>query len=567
MPSGITLDQAIETHVEPGDTIHIRRGYEFPYASIYALTRGFWDTDAGFTFVATGASEWIGAPILGGLVDRLVTSFGGLSYPSARLNPILRDALQEGRVDIEDWSMYTLNERLRAGALDLPFHPTNSLAGSSMGEESAMANVSVPWADEDSLVLAPLCPDVSFVHGIAADEDGNIICSHPASEATWGAFASETVVATVERIVDSAKIEEYNYVASVPGCIVDEIVEVPYGSHPRPHYNPSNVAGVQGYEHDRAFFKELRTYTDSAETYQDWVDEWVLDVDREEYLEKIGTDRLHELTSRHNLQHSQLDAVNATMDLPSVADEPPTEKERLIVWATEEIEASSEATHFDLLFAGVGVPHLSAWTYHWLQESRGDDPLPLLSEFGMYDFEPQQGHSNIFSTYTIPRSQILDDTTFALGPGLNATEPLALLTGAQVDKHGNVNTSRVNGDFFVGSGGANDALSVVDEVMLLLEASTFRLVDEVEFVTAPGDNVSTIVTQFGILRKRDDEFEIETVHLPPATTKAERLETFEEHVGWDVDVADTVRTRRWKDSYDPAVEMLRGFDPHGDFRA
>ncbi len=557
-----SLETAVSDAVEPGDTVHFRRGYEFPFAAAFELTRQFWGADPEFTFVCTGVSEWAIPALLDGQVDRLVASFAGYSYPTPGRSDIIADRTARD-VALENWSLHTLIQRLRAGALDVPFVPTNSLEGSSMGEADSMATLESPFDGRDQLVLEPLAPDVSILNGVVADRDGNVVCSPVQVEGNWGVYGADRVVATVERVVDEEVLRAHSEATTVPGHLVDHVVEVPFGSHPRPLYSPTGVGEVQGYHFDREFYLNFReAATADREALDTWIDRWILDGDHEAYLERLGADRLHRLASRHSLQHGQLDAVNRTVPRPSVDEEPPADRERMILRAADLLAERVDAAGHEVVFAGLGTSHLAVWLY----QSQADDPAPLLVEAGMYGFTAEFGDTYVFSTPALPTASLLSDTPFALGQVMSSAKTLAVLTGAQVDREGNVNSSRIGDKHFVGSGGANDALSTADEVVLVLQASPKRLVEEVEFVTGPGRNVSYVVTQYGILGRQDGELVVETVFVPPGESTDDRLAAFSDAVGWPVETADSVDSRSAPADLDDRVAALRAHDPPGDYR-
>jgi len=564
------LETAIDEHVEAGDTLHFRGGYQFSYAAVHELTRQYWNADLspeeGFTLVAIGAGTWAGPLVENGAVDRLETAFAGLGYPAPGPHPVLRERIADGTVDVENWTYLTLIERLRAGALDHPFVPTNSLSGSSIGPADRTERVESPFAEESSVVIPPLSPDVSVVHGIAADRDGNTVVSPIRSEGSWGAYASDTVVATVERIVDGEEIQRYNDQTSVPGYAVDAVVEAPFGAHPGPVYNPHGVGDVAGYGYDREFYMRFREASRDAEALTAWTEEWMLTDDWEGYLERLGADRLRGLSSQTWPPGSQRDVLDRAPDVPGVADDPPAESERLVVWAAREIADRVDDGDYEVVFGGIGVSHVASWVYRALCEREGTEARPLLVESGTYDFEPPTNDAYIFTPRALPTAKVVDSSTFGLGLVMATARNLSVLTGAQIDRQGNVNSTQFGGDHFVGSGGANDALSNSDEVVLVVEATPNRLVDEVEYVTGPGRNVTTVVTQYGTLRKRDGDLQIAEVNVPPGESADARLAAFEDAVGWDVDRDADVGEREWRAVDEELVDVLRSVDPVGDFR-
>jgi acyl CoA:acetate/3-ketoacid CoA transferase beta subunit len=480
-------------------------------------------------------------------------------------HPVLRERLAEGELTVENWSYLTLIERLRATALDHPFVPTNSLAGSSVGPPERTATVESPFGEDESTVIPPLEPDVSLLHGVAADRDGNVVGSPIRTEDSWGAYASDTVVATVEKIVDEDEISEYGDQTAVPGYAVDAVVETPFGAHPGPVYNPHGVGDVASYGYDRPFYDAFREASRAPDALDDWTEEWVLGTDWEGYLERVGTDRFRGLTTQTWPPGSQRDAL----DRPAVEGtdaEPPAETERLVAWAAREVADRVAAGDHEVVFGGIGLSHLASWAYKERCEQEGREARPLLVESGTYDFEPPEDDAYIFTPRALPTAKVVDGSVFGLVLVMATARNLSVLTGAQIDRYGNVNSTQFGGEHFVGSGGANDAFSNSDEVVLTVPANPNRLVDEVEYVTGPGRSVTTVVTQYGTLRKHEGDLRIASVHLPPGTSRAARLAAFEDAVGWEVERAPEVEEREWQPADDALVGRVREIDSLGDFR-
>jgi acyl CoA:acetate/3-ketoacid CoA transferase beta subunit len=62
------------------------------------------------------------------------------------------------------------------------------------------------------------------------------------------------------------------------------------------------------------------------------------------------------------------------------------------------------------------------------------------------------------------------------------TSSVGILGAGQVDKFGNVNTTRISdaGPYLVGSGGANDVASGASETIVTLEHSKDRFLEQVD---------------------------------------------------------------------------------------
>src|SRR5207249_3223406 len=140
---------------------------------------------------------------------KYVACFFGDNYPVPRPNELYTRLLQEG-VEIEPWSLWSYVSALRAAALGQKYAVTNSLAGTTLGEELSRAGMYTEVPDprgEGRLgLVTPMRPDVTFVHAPLGDEAGNLVFSPPYSEGFWGARAARVgVIATVERVLPAGE--------------------------------------------------------------------------------------------------------------------------------------------------------------------------------------------------------------------------------------------------------------------------------------------------------------------------------------------------------------------------
>jgi len=246
------------------------------------------------------------------------------------------------------------------------------------------------------------------------------------------------------------------------------------------------VGEVSGYGYDREFNVELREASLEASAIRAWAEEWILGNGWEGYLAQLGDERLRQLSSQTWPPTSQRDAIDRTPVAREMADQRTADRERLVVWAARELAERAAAGDHEVLFGGIGVSNLASWVYRELWDLAGREALPMLVESGTYDFDPPRNDGYIFTPRALPTAKLVDGTEFGLGLVMSTARTLSILTGAVIDRQGNVNSSRLGGRHFVGCGGANDAMTNADEVILAVDATPNRLVDEVEFVTGPG---------------------------------------------------------------------------------
>ena len=131
------LAEAVSRNVRPGDTLHVMLGHSRWTASARELARQFWGEDPGFTLVMTSLGALGALFFRGGLVQKVVTAYSGNTFPTYGPNPVFRKAYESGEVEVEQWSILTLSQRLEAAARGLPAAVTGSLVGSSMADNDA----------------------------------------------------------------------------------------------------------------------------------------------------------------------------------------------------------------------------------------------------------------------------------------------------------------------------------------------------------------------------------------------------------------------------------------------
>lgn len=561
----VSLSDAIRTWVRAGDAVHLAYSDARPNAAVMELIRTFDGTDPGLTLSTSGLVSVQHGLASRGLLKKVMTSFAGENYPAPRPSPIFQRAVREGRVTVENWSLYTLVARLKAGALGIPFFPVHSIGGSSLQEEHLgqdYALIDDPFGGAAVGAVRAYRPDVTIVQGVAADRVGNVVMAAPFGESMWGSLAAKRgVIACVERVVPTEELRRQSHLVRIPAHCVRAVCEVPFGSHPYGLYNPG-FGSIPSYVEDHHFLVEGQEAADaSPEAFESWIEEWVIQVgDHEGYLRKLGTDRLSGLRGA---------AVDGSWELESLKLETsasdPSPAERLVVAAADELTEAAGRSGHDAILAGVGYSNLAAWLALHEMEGAGT-AVDVMAEIGMFGYSPRPGEPFIFSLRNFLTCSILTDVdavlgTFVSGPGTSA---LGALGAAQIDREGNVNSTwSEKGDFLVGSGGANDIASAAQEVIVMLKHAPNRLVEKVDYVTSPGRRVSAIVTTEGVLRRQGDDFVLTAVHRLDGSSLPEAVARVRGRTGWDLKVADDVA---FVPDPDPQrLEVLRGFDPHRTF--
>jgi len=573
----MNLDEAVSRFIRPGMVIHAGNGWAFPTSLIYEIVRRFNGTSPGFTLASTTSGSYVLAPLLAaGLVKKAITSFWGDAYPYPGPNPVIQDAFSSGEVEVEEWTMLTIILRLMAGAMGIPFLTTKSILDSDIARvNSGFRAIENPFGESLNVGLVKaLRPDISLAHGWMADPDGNTVINPPFAGGVWGALASKNgVVVTVEKIVPRVYLQKFRHLVKIPGSLVVSVSEVPFGSHPGGHHHEGVPEGAGcGYVEDKEFILRLRAACKKREDLHGWVNEWVIGAGNHEgYLNKLGQDRLAGLRGNLGMEYSRyrrkIEEVRNNREEKRPAGNCTT-TETMIILAKRELFNIVKARSCRHLLAGIGASHLAAWLCYEELLAEGIQ-VDLLSEIGMFGYSPWADDPYLFSIRNLPSAVLHTDILNILGVyGANAScSTLGILGAAQVDKMGNINTSRSSDGsrFLVGSGGGNDIASGSKEVVVVAEQSKNRYVENVPFITSPGSRVTTLISQMGVFKKfhQDSPFVLAGLFCERGTAKQAAIEKVRELCGWELEIDSRMS---WLDP-PTALELagLRRMDPEGFF--
>ena len=142
-------------------------------------------------------------------------------------------------------------------------------------------------------------------------------------------------------------------------------------------------------------------------------------------------------------------------------DEPISDWEVAASLGAREVQATVSEHRADAVLAGAGVANLAAWVAVARARAAGGS-VCLTAELGLWDYTPTPADPYIFNHRVFPGTSFLSDASTVLGMvvGGPGTTTIGCLGAAEVDQHGNINSTRLgDGRFLVGSGGANDVVS------------------------------------------------------------------------------------------------------------
>jgi glutaconate CoA-transferase subunit B len=234
-----------------------------------------------------------------------------------------------------------------------------------------------------------------------------------------------------------------------------------------------------------------------------------------------------------------------------------------------------EIRNRDLVIVGTGFPTIAANIAKYTHAPSA----MMMQESGVYDARPERPALSVGDPCLNPGAAMIGGLVDVMGMFLQAGwVDVGFLSGSQVDKYGNINTT-VIGDYhqpksrLPGSGGANPIGSLVSRIIIIALHDTRRLAEKVDFITTPGyidgpaarerwglpENTGpeVIITNKALLRfdKETKEAYLASVHPGSSVDEVVQL------TPWDIKVADDVH-----ETEPPRAEELRALreviDPH-----
>lgn len=241
-----------------------------------------------------------------GLVKRVEIAYAGMG----RFAPTcvrFRKAVQTRKVEWEDYTNFQMSLRFLAGALGVPFIPCKTGFGSDIMEKEGFSKetrrerkvakeklvvVENPFSNgsEKVIMLPAINADVAIIHAKYAGEKGTVRIEGLKLTDVEIARCADRLIVSCEEIVPESYLRENPDLNCLPGFLVDAIVKVSYGAH------PTSCFGA--YDYDAKHLHMYRHVAEHDEEFKRYLDEWIYGVEtHEEYLKKVGIDRLLEIKS------------------------------------------------------------------------------------------------------------------------------------------------------------------------------------------------------------------------------------------------------------------------------
>jgi acyl CoA:acetate/3-ketoacid CoA transferase alpha subunit/acyl CoA:acetate/3-ketoacid CoA transferase beta subunit len=539
----LSLREAVERYVAPGMKLHLAAGIGGPSAAFCEIIRQYWGKNPEFTLIQSTVTGLALNLVHAKLVKKLICSVCANIAASGRPSKVIQTAYESKQIEMENWTLNSLQQRLMAGAFGVPFMPTRSVLGSSIAADNKDSFIEMddPFGSGTKVGLASaLVPDISIVHGCVADADGNTIMAAPYGEDLWGALASKGgVIVTVEKIVPAEFIRKYAALVKIPSYTVNAVVLAPLGLHPFSLANPG-ISDLDSYEKDVDFLNILYEASASEHALDDWIREWILQCENHQsYLDKLGEKRIADLKAKSGKVKSTSEPTQPLQYDTALEFTP---REMMLIALAREIQRSVDRNGHKVVLAGAGAAATAAFLAYYQLKSAG---FELATGNGQIGYTPVAGESILASEANVRSSKMLMDTIMMQGVivGGENNKCLSILGAGQMDRFGNLNSTKTSkGKFLVGSGGVNDALNA-REAIISLDQSKDRFVDKLVYVTGCGNAVTTVVSTMGIFRKPSPQDELHLVACFPSSHQQsleEKVNEIKNHCGWDLKTAPVV---------------------------
>jgi glutaconate CoA-transferase subunit A len=269
-----SLSEAIAENVRDGDRVAME-GFThlIPYAAGHEVIR---QGRKNLTLYRMTPDLLYDQLIGMGCVDKLVFSWGG--NPGVGSLHRLRDAVENGwphQLQIEEHSHAAMANAYDAGAANLPFAMFRGYIGADLPKVNpAIKEITCPYTGERLATVPAIRPDVSIIHALKADREGNVLLEGIVGVQKEAVLAAERSVVTVEEIVEDFGDISPNAVI-LPTWTMTAVVAVPGGAH------PSYAQGY--YKRDNAYYKAWDQIARDRDTFLAWMKENVLDKGPEAY--------------------------------------------------------------------------------------------------------------------------------------------------------------------------------------------------------------------------------------------------------------------------------------------
>lgn len=220
------------------------------------------------------------------------------------IGPRMRKAIERNEIEWEDYSNFAMVTRFAAGSMGLPFLPTKTQLGSNIINYEGFSKklrqdnpkvtpkklevITCPFTGKPVILLPAINVDFTIIHVQQITTRGTVRMYGQSYGDVQQALCAQKLIVTCEEIVEPDKLRAEPEQNQIPFFRVDYIVHVPYGAHPYSCY--------KYYDYDPKQLSIYHAKAKSEEGFREYLSEFIYEVkDYQEYLDKIGVERLREI--------------------------------------------------------------------------------------------------------------------------------------------------------------------------------------------------------------------------------------------------------------------------------
>jgi glutaconate CoA-transferase subunit B len=241
----------------------------------------------------------------------------------------------------------------------------------------------------------------------------------------------------------------------------------------------------------------------------------------------------------------------------------PTRQEMMVATAAREVRDS------ELVFVGMRLPLLS---FLLAKATHAPEALGLFENGVIRTRAPRELLYTMSDSPNVIGATKTTDMMEVMGLLQSGKVGLGFLGAAQVDRYGNLNTTRVGRTRLPGSGGAADIASLANRFVVLLRHERRRFPDRVDHLTSPGygkggdwrkrvglprGGPAAVITDLGVLRFQTERKEAELVSYHPGVSPDE----IAAETGWPLRFSEDIHETPMPS--DEELGVLRNLDPQG----
>lgn len=184
-----------------------------------------------------------------GCVKRVRSAYFGLE--AFGLAPMFTQFVQSQRLELIEETEASIVMGIRAQIAGVGFLPSTAWLGTDLPSlRPDVKTVQDPYNGEKLMAFPAIPCDVAVIHGLAGDRQGNVLINNNLGIDPELVYVADTVIATVERVVDQLERSTDGVIIPRPGC--DMVVDLPGGAAPSSCYPLYPLAGATILEYTEA---------------------------------------------------------------------------------------------------------------------------------------------------------------------------------------------------------------------------------------------------------------------------------------------------------------------------